>query len=115
MKRGSTRWVLFIGNYAYKIPSLKNISQFKWGLIANKHESNFYKAYDKKNKICPVVFSIPFGLLIVMPKIRVVKDNELSKEYLTQHCTEPGYIIPAELKCDSFGYLNSKLVVIDYG
>ena len=54
--------------------------------------------------------------LWAMPKVRVLREGELSREVLKKFCTSnKNYTIPAELKYDSFGYLKGKLVAVDYG
>lgn len=115
MKKGSTRYVLFIRNYAFKIPSLSGYTQFLWGLLANMQEVRFSKVVSIKNKLCPIVFYIPFGIMVVMPKVRILNNNEISKVELENFCLDENCIIPAEIKYDSFGYLNGNLVVVDFG
>lgn len=115
LRSGSTRWVLIIGKLVFKIPSLHNYTNFLWGLLANMQEVKFSKCVDMKHKLCPIKFYLPLGFLVVMPKVRVLKNGELSKEELLEFCTEDNFKIPAETKSDSFGYYKEKLVAIDYG
>jgi len=115
MKKGSTRYIFFIGKFVFKIPSLYTWKNFLWGLLANIQETEFSKVDKMKEKLCPIKFTLPLGILVVMPKVRILKDNELTKDELTRFCTDDGFTIPSELKCDSFGYLNGKLVSVDYG
>ncbi len=68
-----------------------------------------------KHKLCPVIFHLPLGFLVVMPKVRILVKDELSKEALEKFCIEENFKIPAELKYDSFGYYKGKLVAVDYG
>lgn len=115
-RQGSTRWVIFIGAFAFKIPSLYSWKNFLWGLLANMQEREFSKIHDMSEKLCPVKFSLPLGLLVVMPRVRVLNEGELSREALEKFCTaNDNYTIPAELKHNSFGYFKGKLVAIDYG
>jgi hypothetical protein len=115
-KRGATRWVFFIGKLAFKIPSLYSYRNFLWGLLANMQEVEFHNIKEMKEKLCPVYFHLPLGFLIVMPKIRILLEGEISKEELIDFCTNNEfYSIPAEIKNDSFGYYKGKLVAIDYG
>lgn len=87
-----------------------------WGLLANMQEREFSKIQDMSDKLCPVIFNIPLGFLIVMPKVQVLREGELSRKALEKFCTcNKNYTIPAELKHDSFGYFKGKLVAIDYG
>lgn len=115
LRSGSTRWVLLIGRLAFKIPSLHSWKNFLWGLLANMQEVEFSKCIDMKHKLCPIKFYVPLGLLVVMPKVRILLKDELPKEALEKFCIEDGFKIPAELKYDSFGYFKGKLVAVDYG
>ena len=115
IKKGSNRWVFIIGKFAFKIPSLHAYKNFLWGLLANMQEKEFSGIDEFKDRLCPVVFYIPLGLLVVMPRARVLEMNEISKEELKIFCTLTKGYIPAELKHDSFGYFKGKLVAIDYG
>lgn len=78
-------------------------------------EKEFSGVDEFKDRLCPVIFYIPLGLLVVMPRARVLKRDEISKEELKKFCTLTKGYIPAELKHDSFGYFKGKLVAIDYG
>ena len=113
--KGSSRWVFVIGNFALKIPSLKSWRRFLYGLLANMQELEFNTMKEAQDKLCPIKFYFPLGFLVIMPKVRVLKDGELTMLQLQEFCINKTYVIPAEHKCDSFGYLNGKLVAIDYG
>ena len=115
LRRGSTRWVLLIGGFAFKIPSLYSWKNFLWGLLANMQEVEFNRCVEMKDKLCPIRFFLPLGLLVVMPKVRILTKDELPKEALEKFCVEDDFKIPAELKHDSFGYFKGKLVAVDYG
>lgn len=113
--KGSNRWVFVVGRFVFKIPSLYAYKNFLWGLLANMQEMEFCRIDEIKNRLCPVIFYIPLGLLVVMPKVRVLKEEELTKEELKNFCTLTKTYIPAELKHNSFGYFKGNLVAIDYG
>ena len=115
LRSGSTRWVLLIGRFAFKIPSLYSWKNFLWGLLANMQEVEFSRCCDMKDKLCPVKFYLPLGFLVVMPKVRILAKDELPKEMLEKFCIGQNFTIPAELKHDSFGYFKGKLVAVDYG
>jgi len=129
---GATRWVCIIGNYAVKFPSLAGYRNFLQGLLANEQEVCWYRNFKWTRKLCPVVYSFPLHLFIVMPKVRVMTDHEAKEMwdwnefdraqdkqtpldgFLTIEQGEPSQF-PVEKKSDSFGWLNGKLVIIDYG
>src|SRR5689334_10670858 len=74
-RQGCTRIVIMTKRYAFKIPNvLEGCRLLYSGLLANLQESCFEAA--KWPELCPVVFSLPFGLLIVMPRARVLTKSE---------------------------------------
>ena len=115
MLKGSTRYVFFIWHYAFKIPSLYSWKNFLLGILANLQEIKFSKCKDYKDKLCPIYFYIVGGLLIVMPKVRTLSENEIDSEILSNFIDDGIIHLPVENKDSSFGYLNGKLVAIDYG
>ncbi len=115
IKKGSNRWVIYIGGFAFKIPSLYNYKRFLRGLLSNMQEIEFSHVVEFKEKLCPILYHLPFGFLIVMPRVRVLNEGEISKEELNKFCRVKEGNIPAELKSDSFGYYKGRLVAIDYG
>ena len=110
---GCTRRVLLIGRYAVKVPDITEWRMFLRGLLANMQEVWLYKL--GWPELCPVVFSIPGGFLIVMRRARVLSDDEFLDLDMKQWVQRGRYTIPAELKSNSFGYLDGRLVAIDYG
>ena len=112
IKKGSSRIVILIGNYAFKFPYIFLWQNFLFGLIANINEVRFNRLKD--SRLAPVVFWIPFGLFLVMKRANPLINFD--KKLLTDFCLEKnGLVLPVELKKDSFGYINNKLVAIDYG
>lgn len=114
---GCTRTVLSIGNYSFKFPSIIEYRLFLLGLLANMQESLFSKYEAIQDKLCPVVFSIPGGFLVVMKRATVLTDEEFLELYddLDKFIENDDLWIPMEKKSDSFGWLDGKLVSIDYG
>lgn len=114
--KGSSRWVFIVGCFAIKTPSFSSYRNFLWGLIANMNEVKFWNCADMKYKLCPVLGYIPFGFLVIMPKVKVLtKEDGIDNNYLLHFCICKNGKIPAETKLDSFGFINKKLVCIDYG
>ena len=111
--RGSTRFVLLIGAIAVKIPRPTGWKLFLHGLLANLQEREFSRTFWPE--LCPVRFSLPGGWIVVMPRCIPMSDAEW-REFEVEHFTErPDYSIPAEHKQDSFGWLNGRIVAVDYG
>jgi hypothetical protein len=105
--------VLLVGNYAIKVPNfLSGWRLFLQGLLANMQERVFSAA--GWPELCPVVASLPGGWLVVMRRVRVMTDAEF-QQIDSSWLDRGDYVIPAELKPNSFGWLGEKLVAIDYG
>lgn len=115
LKKGSTRWVFVVNNWAIKIPSCYNYESFLKGLLSNMQEVKFSKCIQMKERLCPIAFYLPLGLLVVMPRAIGFKKEHMSIESLEYFRNNNGYPIPVELKPDSFGYYEGRLVALDYG
>lgn len=116
MAYGVTRKVLLIGNWAIKVPNFDEWRTLLLGLLANMQEKTFSAMGEPD--LCPVLFSLPGGWMIVMRRARVLTDEEFAlwEEWDRRAWLDRGdWLIPAELKSDSFGYLDGRLVVVDYG
>ncbi len=109
---GATRAVLLVGRVAIKAPRMSTWRTFLNGLLANMQEREF--ARTGWPELCPVVFSVPGGWLLVMRRAEPLSDAE----WYTVH-PEWGdreeYAVPVEIKRDSFGVLDGRIVAIDYG
>ena len=110
IKYGSSRTVILSKNYAFKLPYIGRWKNFLWGLIANMNEVSFNKMHD--DRLAKIVFSLPAGFLVVMKRAEPLK--EFNKKFLTDFCCR-GWKVPVEIKKDSFGYIDGKLNIIDYG
>ena len=107
-----------------------NIS-FKWALRGDKatkkmgcfgvvnldlveflSEAQFSKSGWKE--LCPVLFSVPGGFLVVIPRCQTLQDA-LPQALYELFINQPDYCVPAENKSDSFGWYKGRLVAIDYG
>jgi len=113
LEYGTTRFVFLVDKFAIKIPSIKEWRLFLLGLLANMQEAQWSKI--GWVELCPVLFSIPGGFLIVMHRARILNNEEFLLLDIEQWIEESGHNIPVEMKADSFGYLGRKLVAVDYG
>lgn len=113
-RQGVTREVFLTRRYAIKIPKLiYGWHKFLCGLLANMQERAF--AHANLPELCPVVFSIPGGWLLVMRRAEHLTDAEWSVFDAKKFCEREEYLVPAEWKQDSFGKLDGRIVAIDYG
>ncbi len=113
---GATRHVILIGRWAIKLPRLNHgWKGFLCGLMCNMQEAEFATLDDPR--LCPVLGSIPGGWLVVMRRARVMTPAEFARlDWPHFVAGRPGQtVIPAEHKADSFGWLDDRVVAIDYG
>lgn len=109
-KKGATRTVVIAGGLCFKTPSMHSWQTFLWGLLGNMQERLFWTT--KWPELCPVLFSIPGGWLVVMPKVEPLSDDDWEK--VNRNWGNMVHV-PAELKRDSFGVLDGRIVAVDYG
>lgn len=112
MLRGATRAVLLTKRYAFKVPRLVSWRLFLSGLLANMQEREFARA--GWPELCPVLFSLPGGWLVVMPRAAPLTDLEWAQIDM-RWPERADYVVPVEMKRDSFGRLLSRIVAVDYG
>jgi hypothetical protein len=120
IKYGSTRTVFLIRNWAIKIPNFREWRLFLHGLLANMQE----KTFSVYPEVCPVIFSVRGGFLNIAKRARELTELEFEQEIQYTYPNTPDgniifkdadYYIEAEGKPSSFGWLDGKIVVIDYG
>lgn len=116
IKSGATRHVILWGNWAFKIPRLTGWVHFLNGLLANLQEKAFAPTSER---LCPVLFSLPGGFLIVQARTEPLTDEQwaaLDKRSYRSFTSNRGIgFLPVEYKRDSFGNLDGVLVAVDYG
>lgn len=111
---GATRTVLLTRRLAIKVPLLVD----GWrgilrGMLANAQERDFASA--EWPELCPILFSLPFGLLVVMPRCQQISSN-LPRQFWDHFINNnPHYVVPVERKIDSIGWHRGRIVAIDYG
>jgi len=111
---GATRRVILTKRFALKIPACGKWRTLLLGLLANMQEREF--ATTKWPELAPVVASDQFGCFLIMPRVRVMTRDEFARfDYHGFTHRADGSIVPAESKPDSFGWLNGRVVAIDYG
>lgn len=118
IKKGATRIVIILKKYVIKIPRFKTMRSFSNGLSANLYEKEFSEFLFPY--VSPTIFSL-WGFLNIQYKVLVTnQDAELKiwiKNLDSIKCeSQRKYLINSvELKTDSIGYLNNKIVACDYG
>lgn len=109
---GCTRFVILTKNHALKIPQI----MYDWrmplyGMLGNDREGRMSRLHDD---LCPVKLSLPFGLLNVQPRCRMLTYEEFEENLEEITRISKSFSI-SERKHNSYGYLNGKIVVVDYG
>ena len=97
---GATRAVILVGRWAVKLPRPTSWRLFLSGLLANMQEREF--ARTGWPELCPVLFSLPGGWLVVMPRAEPLTDGEwelLDIMGTREKWPDRGdYVVPVEMK-----------------
>lgn len=120
--RGCTRTVFLIGKWAMKLPVMNAVTRrddsLLRGMLANIQEARCWVIKEMRPMLAPVIYCAPFGLFLVMrrcdPLQTELTDLE-AKRFYYDSVRETGYMVPVEDKPSSFGYLDGRLVAVDYG
>jgi hypothetical protein len=116
---GTTRTVVLIHQWAIKVPSFVEWRLFLHGLLANMQEAKFSKT--GWPQLCPVLWAIPGGWLLVMRRAEPMSREQFDTFDYAQwikggnDLDDGEWVIPVEEKLDSFGYVDGRLVAVDYG
>lgn len=121
IRSGITREVFLVGQYAIKVPSFRTWRHFVQGILCNLNERTWWQL-TRDERLCPVLFSIPGGFLIVMRRADALAPageyaesfGMLTRERI-QERLENLIGFPVEPKPDSLGVLDGRIVAIDYG
>lgn len=119
IRHGSSRLVLIFFQIAIKIPHPRRYIDFLAGLRANYFEVQTYK-FAKKGvfpieRLCPILFALPFGIMVIMKKAKILTSEDFGLFDYSEFCNLGHYRLPVEKKADSFGFLENRIVAVDYG
>lgn len=114
--KGSTRIVVTLGHYVLKLPRNNE------GRLCNHHEALVWRRSRERRRalLCPVVFGGPFGLFVLMRRAEVADEHDekwrtaRDAAYLAWDYVPPDDVCPFEPKADDWGWLDGRLVAIDY-
>lgn len=112
IRHGVTRIVILVGPWAIKIPNFFRWEMFLHGLLCNRNEAIW--ASTGWPEFCPIVFSVPGGFLNVMKRVQPFRGT-VPDGWFQRFVDKPKYRVPMEQKDNSFGFLDGRLVAIDYG
>lgn len=112
---GCTREVFLVGRWAIKVPQFRyDWRHFLQGLLANMQERYWWKNFPKP-ELCPVLWGLPGGWCIVMRRATPMTREQFDEIDLVAWCERGDWKVPAEPKMDSFGWIDGRLVAVDYG
>ena len=112
-REGCTRIVILTKRFAVKIPNIFSWRLMLYGLLANHQERTFSRL--GWPEVCPIRFSLPFAVCVVMEKAQPMTFEQWQSFDYESFCIKESYKVPVELKRDSFGWLNGRVVAVDYG
>lgn len=116
-RKGTTRIVFIFDKYVIKIPNIFNYVNGVTGLLANIREVQGYrwnsgKYYHPRSRlICPILWASWGSWIVVMAKARVLTTEEYYKSDISLHKKH----FPGDEKPGNYGYLDGRIVKIDYG
>lgn len=113
IRKGCTRIVFVFRSYVIKVPNFtKNHLHFLQGCYANYAERSFCKNFKyyslEYDKVSPTIYCSWFGLFSIQKRVIELSRPLIKKEIKYFKTTT------IDLKYQNFGYLNNKLVCIDY-
>lgn len=117
VNQGTNRTVFLIGRYAIKIARFwHSNSCYRWksflrGILANINEAYWYKWSKQKDKLCPVLFKSPLGVILIMKRAELLSCEEYNKDVFNSIFKA----LPLDNKIENFGKIDEKIVLVDYG
>jgi hypothetical protein len=81
-----------------------------FGILNNCNERDWFKSGGGR---CPVLWSSPGAIVIVMPRASILTDDDFRRFCPHTFCVKYG--IRAEHKPDSYGWIGGKIYAVDYG
>lgn len=129
IRRGATRIVFIFKRVVVKVPNNQEYKLFLHGILANLQEKSFSRGCNRDD-LAKVKFCSHLGFFLVMEKAEVIKLEELwetdwedadSWEQFSDYLhelykdDEMKEFMLSDPKPSNWGYINGRLVKIDYG
>jgi hypothetical protein len=116
LRKGATRAVLVFGPIALKF------GRGERGRRCNRFEARLYKRVDARRRamLCPVLWCSPHGRVLLMRAARPLAEAEAIMLRATRGFPDWDYIppedegVPFEPKASDWGWLNGRIVALDY-
>jgi hypothetical protein len=107
---GVTRIVILTQNYAFKVPNFRQWRLGLHGLCANLREREWAPKND--NRLCPVVWCSWGGWLVVMRRAQPLTDEQWKEAKQNRHGFDG---VPMDWNRRNLGYIDGRIVLVDYG
>ena len=127
IQSGVTRTVILTRRYAIKLPSLRpygdGLAGLLWsicrGILANQSEQQWWTTApdDMRQYLCPVLRSWFGAVVNVYPRCEPFEADEATAEKMFTREWTPVELLfphPGDNKPDNYGWLNGRLVCLDY-
>jgi hypothetical protein len=116
IRKGTTRTVIVVGPFAVKLATDER------GRRCNRFEADLYERVDARRRgmLCPVLVCTPAGTALLMPAARPLTEKERDHLWATNGFPDWDYMSdgdegqPFEWKPADWGWLNGRLVALDY-
>ena len=113
MPAGQFRRAYLFHRFVIKLPRIRNLSG---GLRSNRWEREIWRKWRLKfpqcTDLCPVLVADPLGLFVVMPRASQPVTETEADEF-SANDPYPGR--DCEGKIEDLGYLDGRVVALDYG
>ncbi len=112
---GATRRVFIFKKFVIKIPNIQQYNLFLHGILANLQENLFSGIH---SDLANVIWCDKLGLILIMEKAKILNNEDwdivdiLIKKYEDDEMKE---FLLSDFKPSNWGYINNKLVKVDYG
>lgn len=115
--KGVTRIVIVLKSVVIKIPKLVQWDHFIRGILSNIDENRTWKYNSGKYErgashlLCPVIWCSWGGWILIMKRATPLTREDWDKVNFHNHVR----IFPGDDTISNYGFLDSRLVKIDYG
>lgn len=120
IRLGATRRVFVFKDFVIKIPNIQEYRLFLHGILSNLKEKSIYKNCKNRDDLAKVKFCDKLGLILIMERAEELNKNinwlnfkeKIYEKYENDNMKD---IMISDCKPTNWGYINNKLIKIDYG
>ena len=115
IRQGTTRTVVVIGSLALKF------SRGERGRLCNRFEADLFKRVNQRRRdmLCPVLWCAPFAIFLIVRAATPLTEAERNELWASDGFPDWDYVPPDEgqpfeWKPSDWGWLDGRLVALDY-